>query len=336
MSIPPLGLQHPQQQAFSMDLQNDAVSKPISVIACISLALLYVVTLYAPTFLLRLPPPSSFINFMIRRFLCAVVSTSLSLFITPLILPVQHRDLTYILGVYGIRVDHMWQALVIPLALTSLMYAGSLFLKSLQLFDFWRQHGFFGGGLSFDSFKCAATRFIDWLSEISSNVMTWRNYIVAPLTEELVFRACMIPILLCGGFKPYSTMILCPIFFSLAHLNHFMEIYTKQNYRIKKAAMVIGLQLGYTVVFGSYASFLFIRTGHLAAPLVAHVYCNFMGLPVLYSQRSGIVSIASVIGFLGFLWLLFPMTGPELYNSRIDNCSCWQGYCSWRERIQMS
>ncbi|PNY14116.1 CAAX prenyl protease 2-like protein [Trifolium pratense] len=227
MSIPPpLGLQHPQQ-AFSMDLQNDGVSKPISVIACISLALLYVVTLYAPTFLLRLPPPSSFTNFMIRRFLCALISTTLSLFITPFILPAQTRDLTYILGVYGIRVDRMWQALVLPLSLTSLLYAGSLLLKSLQLFDFWRQHGIFGGGLSFNSFKCAATSVIDWLSEISSNIMTWRNYIVGPLTEELVFRACMIPILLCGGFKPYNTMILCPIFFSLASDEEF-DAYASQ------------------------------------------------------------------------------------------------------------
>jgi prenyl protein peptidase len=80
-----------------------------------------------------------------------------------------------------------WQALILPLALTSLMYAGSLLLKSLQLFDFWRQHGFFGGGLSFDSFKCAATRFIDWLSEISSNVMTWRNYIVVSTLITIVF-----------------------------------------------------------------------------------------------------------------------------------------------------
>ncbi|KAI5395928.1 hypothetical protein KIW84_062211 [Lathyrus oleraceus] len=229
-----------------------------------------------------------------------------------------------------------WQALVLPLALTSLMYAGSLFLKSLLLFDFWRQYAFFGGGLSFDSFKCALARFIDWLSAISSNVLTWRNYVVAPLTEELVFRACMIPILLCGGFKPYSAMILCPVFFSLAHLNHFMEIYTKQNYRIMQAAMVIGLQLGYTVIFGSFASFLFIRTGHLAAPIVAHIFCNFMGLPVLYSPRSGIVSLASIMGLVGFLWLLFPITGPGLYNDRIDNCSCWQGYCSWREQIRIS
>ncbi|XP_020971387.1 uncharacterized protein LOC107625196 [Arachis ipaensis] len=44
----------------------------------------------------------------------------------------------------------------------------------------------------------------------------------------------MIPMLLCGGFKPYGVILLCPIFFSLAHLNHFMEIYAKQNNRIKK------------------------------------------------------------------------------------------------------
>ena len=28
--------------------------------------------------------------------------------------------------------------------------------------------------------------------------------------------------------------------------------------------------------------------GHLLAPLVAHVFCNFMGLPVLFSGRRGI------------------------------------------------
>ncbi|QHO23617.1 Tropinone reductase-like [Arachis hypogaea] len=50
----------------------------------------------------------------------------------------------------------------------------------------------------------------------------------------------MIPMLLCGGFKPYGVILLCPIFFSLAHLNHFMEIYAKQNNRIKKVVMVIG------------------------------------------------------------------------------------------------
>lgn len=79
----------PSPQALSMEVeQYSAVSKPVAVITCIAMALLYVATLYAPTVLLRLPPPTSFTNFMIRRFLCAVVSTTLSLSLCPLIVPV--------------------------------------------------------------------------------------------------------------------------------------------------------------------------------------------------------------------------------------------------------
>ncbi|XP_028187053.1 CAAX prenyl protease 2-like isoform X1 [Glycine soja] len=338
MPFPPFSslglLQLLQEEASAME-RDGVVSQPVAVIACIAMAVFYVAILYAPTVLLRLPPPPSFKTYMIRRFLCAVVSSVLSLFISALILPVQTKELRHILVVFGIRRDHIWQAVVLPLCLTSLMYAGSIFLKCLLLLASWRQHSS-SEALSLDSFKCSLQRFLDWLSVILSNILVWRNYVLAPLTEELVFRACMIPLLLCGGLKTYSAILLCPIFFSLAHLNHFLEIYAKQNYRIVKAAMVIGLQLGYTVVFGSYASFLFVRTGHLIAPLVAHIYCNFMGLPVLYSQRSGIVSVTFIIGFLGFLWLLFPMTGPELYNDRIDNCSCWQSYCTWRETIRMT
>ncbi|KAL5137187.1 CAAX prenyl protease 2 [Glycine soja] len=316
--------------------QDGVVSQPVALMACIAMALFYLAILYAPTVLIRLPPPPSFKTYMIRRFICAVVSSILSLFVSALILPVQTKESRHMFGVFGIRRDHIWQAVVLPLCLTSLMYSGSMFLKCLLLLASWRQHTNSGAALSFDSCKFALQRFLDWLSAISSNILVWRNYVVAPLTEELVFRACMIPLLLCGGLKTYSIILLCPIFFSLAHLNHFLEIYAKQNYRIVKAAMVIGLQLGYTVVFGSYASFLFVRTGHLLAPLVVHIYCNFMGLPVLYSQRSGIVSVTFIIGFLGFLWLLFPMTGPELYNDRIDNCSCWQRYCTWRETIRIT
>ncbi|KAG4397099.1 hypothetical protein GLYMA_10G071200v4 [Glycine max] len=295
--------------------QDGVVSQPVALMACIAMALFYVAILYAPTVLIRLPPPPSFKAYMIRRFLCAVVSSILSLFISALILPVQTKESRHMFGVFGIRRDHI------------------IGKKGHSLLNFLYETV---AGCGSSSLLDLSNRFLDWLSAISSNILVWRNYVVAPLTEELVFRACMIPLLLCGGLKTYSIILLCPIFFSLAHLNHFLEIYAKQNYRIVKAAMVIGLQLGYTVVFGSYASFLFVRTGHLLAPLVVHIYCNFMGLPVLYSQRSGIVSVTFIIGFLGFLWLLFPMTGPELYNDRIDNCSCWQRYCTWRETIRIT
>ncbi|GAV60752.1 Abi domain-containing protein [Cephalotus follicularis] len=305
------------------------LSKPVALIACTAMALFYVAILYAPTLILRLPPPSSYQEFMIRRFICATISSIVSVIVCVLILPTRSREASSLLGVYGIRMDHIWQAVVFPLSLTSLMYAGSWVLKSMLLLNSWKEHVKHGGGLSLDCIKNVLQMFPGWTYSTASNVLVWRNYVVAPLTEELVFRACMIPLLLCGEFRVSNVIFLCPIFFSLAHLNHWMEIYSRENYSFLKSSMVVGLQLGYTVVFGSYASFLFIRTGHLVASLSAHIFCNFVGLPVLFARGKGIVSVAFVAGLMAFLWFLFPITRPDLYNDRTDNCRCWHGYCSW-------
>jgi len=37
----------------------------------------------------------------------------------------------------------------------------------------------------------------------------------------------------------------------------------------------------YTTLFGAYASFLLLRTGHLTAAFVAHAFCNVMEVPDL-------------------------------------------------------
>ncbi|GFQ06929.1 caax prenyl protease 2 [Phtheirospermum japonicum] len=225
------------------------LSKSAAVAACTAMAVFYVAILYSPTLILRLPPPDSFKSFMIRRFVCAGISSIVSLFVCFLILPIKMWNASILLGVYGIRLDHIWQALALPFLLTSLMYSGSFILKLLSMLN---------GG---------------------------QDLSVAPVTEELVFRACMIPLLLCGGFSTYTVIFLSPIFFSLAHLNHLMELCLQKKCSLLKACQVVGFQLGYTVIFGAYASFLLVRTGHLAAPLVAHIFCNFMGLPVIFSRR---------------------------------------------------
>lgn len=82
-----------------------------------------------------------------------------------------------------------WQAVILPLSLTSLMYAGSLFLKFLLLLDSWRQHTAFGNGLSFDSCQCTWIAFLGWLSSISSNVLAWRNYVV--VSTIITIATCM-------------------------------------------------------------------------------------------------------------------------------------------------
>ena len=47
----------------------------------------------------------------------------------------------------------------------------------------------------------------------------------------------------------------------------------------KQALFVSVFQMHYTTLFGMYSAFLFLRTGHLAAPVVVHGFCNFMGFP---------------------------------------------------------
>ncbi|CAN4121374.1 unnamed protein product [Withania somnifera] len=297
------------------------VSKSLAVIVCTAMAILYVVILYAPTLILRLHPPDSFQSYLIRRFICASISSVVSLIASSFILPIQWGN-SHLSGVYGIRLDHIWQAVVFPLTLTSLMYAGTLILKLLLLLASGQEDRENGRSLSFDSIKNAVPEFIESISSMASNISAWRNYFVAPLIEELVFRACMIPLLLCGGFSTYTVVFLCPIFFSLAHLNHLLE-YAQRSGSWLKAFMTIGFQVGYTVIIGTYASFLFVRTGHLTAPLVAHIFCNYLGLPVIMSLRTGMITVASVAGLLGFIWLLFPLTSPGLYNATTDNCMCW-------------
>ncbi|KAJ8537649.1 hypothetical protein K7X08_014189 [Anisodus acutangulus] len=303
------------------------VSKSMAVIACTAMAILYVAILYAPTLILCLPPSDSFQSYMIRRFICAAISSVFSLIACSLILPIQWGK-SHVSSIYGIRLDHIWQAVVFPLALTSLMYAGTLILNLLLLLDSGQEDRENGRSLSLDSIKNLVHGFIEPISSMASNIQAWRNYLVAPLTEELVFRACMIPLLLCGGFSTYTVVFLCPIFFSLAHLNHLLEQAQRSGSWLK-ALTIVGFQVGYTVIFGSYASFLFVRTGHLTAPLVAHIFCNYLGLPVIISRRTGMVTVASVAGLLGFIWLLFPLTSPHLYNAKTDNCMCWHRYCSW-------
>ncbi|XP_029414413.1 CAAX prenyl protease 2 isoform X4 [Nannospalax galili] len=53
--------------------------------------------------------------------------------------------------------------------------------------------------------------------------MRWlRNQVIAPLTEELVFRACMLPMLApCTGLGP--AVFTCPLFFGVAHFHHIIE-----------------------------------------------------------------------------------------------------------------
>ncbi|KAJ0798870.1 putative CAAX prenyl protease 2 [Helianthus annuus] len=124
----------------------------------------------------------------------------------------------------GILCMKQWEAVVFPLCLTSLTYIGSFILKILSIWSSWAEHGDRQIDISFHGLKSGLqTSLTGWFQlftifQFGECILC--DFLVlynsqAPLTEELVFRACMISLLLCGGFKAYTVILLSPVLFSL-------------------------------------------------------------------------------------------------------------------------
>ena len=146
------------------------------------------------------------------------------------------------------------------------------------------------------------------LELIEGNLVTWRNVVIAPVAEEYVFRACLCTVLLAGGYSDTACIFWAPFFFGLAHLHHLL---------VRPAAQVF-MQFAYTTVFGWIAAFLFVRTGHLLAPTLAHCFCNYMGFPLLHliasSSHPTLVKLSFILGLILFFVLASPLTSPHLYS----------------------
>lgn len=121
----------------------------------------------------------------------------------------------------------------------------------------------------------------------------YRNLIIAPASEELVFRALTIPIFLLAKTGPMRIVFLTPLVFGLAHLHHlfsFLQSRTPSGQRLPPLGVWIHgivasiFQFTYTSLFGFFAAFVFLRTGNIWAVILAHAFCNWMGVPRLWGR----------------------------------------------------
>ncbi|XP_036909229.1 CAAX prenyl protease 2 isoform X5 [Sturnira hondurensis] len=220
-----------------------------------------------------------------RRFTSVLVVSSLS----PLCV-LLWRELTGIqpgtslLTLMGFRLEGFFPAALLPLLLTMILFLGPLMQLSMDcpcdLAD----------GLK----VVLAPR--SWARCLTD--MRWlRNQVIAPLTEELVFRACMLPMLApCTGLGP--AVFTCPLFFGVAHFHHIFE-----QLRFRQSSV------------GS----IFLSAGHLIGPVLCHSFCNYMGFPAVcaaleHPQRRPLLA-GYALGVGLFLLLLQPLTDPKLYGS---------------------
>ncbi|KAI5854817.1 hypothetical protein BZA05DRAFT_251012 [Tricharina praecox] len=130
----------------------------------------------------------------------------------------------------------------------------------------------------------------------------WRNYVVAPLTEEIVFRACMVPLYLIAGVSPSAIVFLTPLVFGIAHFHHAYEYLLNFPGHYKIAMLSSIPQFMYTTLFGWFAVFVMMRTGSVWAAVVVHTYCNYMGLPSLTVDGPRGVLLAYWVSLVGGAW----------------------------------
>ncbi|KAK4550556.1 hypothetical protein LTR36_000135 [Oleoguttula mirabilis] len=128
---------------------------------------------------------------------------------------------------------------------------------------------------------------------IFNNWTGYRNLVIAPASEELVFRSLTMSIYLLAKVDPTRMVFITPLIFGLAHLHHlveFLQSRTPEGRRSPPMSIWINgivrslFQFTYTSVFGFFAAFVFLRTGNLYAVILAHSFCNWMGVPRVYGK----------------------------------------------------
>ncbi|KAK1777799.1 hypothetical protein QBC45DRAFT_179733 [Copromyces sp. CBS 386.78] len=268
-------------------------TSPISTTTASLLLVSYALSYFLPFYLSPLTRPSptltrdnpSVIQARIRSvciscFFCCLSTFLILLYVANLSVP----DALHHLGFWPLGlIESAW-----ALGLTALLFAGPLFLY-LVVDDGWK----------------------DWvrgepLKEVWGDMLSWRNIVAGPLTEELLFRTSSVPLFLLSPLPVSRTIFYSPVIFGLAHVHHFYE-FRLQNPRVPVFAALLRsiFQFSFTTLFGAYATFIFIRTGSLLAAFAVHAFCNGMGLPKVWGRVERLdgkgCGLVWTVGYYGLL-----------------------------------
>ncbi|KAG0288163.1 hypothetical protein BGZ96_008032 [Linnemannia gamsii] len=164
----------------------------------------------------------------------------------------------------------------------------------------------------------------DWATQRQhiQGLMGMRNLVVGPISEEVIFRACMVAIVANSGARLPLMIFVLPLVFGIAHINHAYESYVKKGrtrQALKGAVGMAAFQLLYTTLFGWFATFLFLRTSNLIGPYLCHAFCNMMGFPDVtniqyFGRWKKWLYMTFVLGMVLFGLLLRPLTHPAWYG----------------------
>ncbi|KZT70020.1 hypothetical protein DAEQUDRAFT_737747 [Daedalea quercina L-15889] len=194
----------------------------------------------------------------------------------------------------GFDLPSSWLELVLPCLVTPVLFLGPLYASWLSSSLPFQRHW---------SLKCSVLPlFTTWQGV--------RNYVVGPITEEIVFRSCSLATYHLAGASRAKMIFLSPWLFGLAHVHHAWDIYNRYGRTgsaARRAVIATLFQTSYTSLFGFHTAFLFMRTGSLIPPVIAHIFCNIMGLPqysaqvAMFPHRRKVIRMAYLLGIAGYI-----------------------------------
>lgn len=223
-----------------------------------------------------------------------------------------HRSPT-LLTLLGLAANQNFlTSLLLPLAHTASLFLGPLFLIAL----------------SNPSPKRFVANIVDYCQSITSTerskLIALRNLIVAPLCEEFIFRSCIISLIVAGHYNFTVSLLVSPALFGLAHLHHLIGLIRAKGYSVKQGVIAVTFQLTHTVLFGVYASYVFLVTGSLYSVIACHAFCNLMEFPDLqwignpyhphHSRRLPVMAVF-LFGIALFVMLWPECLSEDLYDS---------------------
>ena len=199
-------------------------------------------------------------------------------------------------GYFGqVVVRWLFNGVVVPTIVTASLFLGPLLEAYYENIEFGRKESLL-----------SARRLYRRYTE---DMVAVRAYILAPIFEEWVFRACMIVVLKqisdpesrlsTGAIALYS-----PLYFGVAHLHHVYNMVYKEKRSWKSSLIVCFVQFLYTSLFGSYVAYVFCRTNNVYGIIIQHSFCNFMGLPqpVWFRNPQHYLNKYSVILSFGYIF----------------------------------
>jgi prenyl protein peptidase len=94
-----------------------------------------------------------------------------------------------------------------------------------------------------------------------------------------------VPLHVLGHFSWQQIVFLTPLYFGIAHLHHLYEFrITHPEVPFVISVLRSLFQFTYTSLFGFFAAWVYIRTGNVYTCILAHAFCNWMGLPRFYGR----------------------------------------------------